>query len=79
MPDKYDPYRDALVVETATVWPEELAAVPEDRREKIAARLHADPQRAAHLDYVRLHAGFCRRITVTADDMARVQAEPGDS
>ena len=25
MPDKFDPYREALVMETETEWPEELA------------------------------------------------------
>jgi len=35
MADKFDPYREALVVETATVWPAELAAGSIRRREHI--------------------------------------------
>jgi hypothetical protein len=34
--------------------------------------LHADPESCAHLEYVRVHAGFCRQITVTSQDMDRV-------
>ena len=73
MADPFDPYREALVVETATVWPEELAAVPPSERRRIEERLHADPQNAKGLQYVRLHTGFCRRITVTAEDLERVK------
>ena len=72
--ETFDPYREALVVETNTVWPEELAAgLDEPQREQIDERLHADPQNAGKLEYVRLHAGFCRQITVTAEDLQRVK------
>lgn len=74
MPDKFDPYREALVMETKTIWPEELAEIDEARRQRIEAALHADPERAAILDYFRLHTGFCRQITVTEDDIERVEA-----
>jgi hypothetical protein len=70
---KFDPYREYLVVETDTVWPEACAAVPEAERARIEAALHADPQNAAELDYVRLPTGFCRQITVTAEDLERVR------
>jgi hypothetical protein len=74
MPDKFDPYRDALVVETDTVWPADLPSAPAvDARAELARRLHAEPDKAAQLDYVRLHAGFCRRITVTAADLERLK------
>lgn len=72
MPDKFDPYRESLVMETRTVWPEDTGAVDESRRQEIAAQLHADPEQAAHLEYVRVHTGFCREITVTAEDLARL-------
>ena len=72
MPDKYDPYREALVIETKTVWPEGLETLDEARRERIAAALHADPEHATVLEYVRVHTGFCRQITVTDDDVQRV-------
>jgi hypothetical protein len=73
MADPFDPYREALVVETVTVWPEELASVPPAERKPIEERLHAEAQHAKQLEYVRLHAGFCRRITVTAEDLERVK------
>lgn len=76
MPNTFDPYREALVVETNTVWPDELPNVPqsESERERIATRLHADPARATELEYVRLHVGFIRKITVTAADLERLRA-----
>lgn len=73
MADKYDPYREALVVESATVWPDEFADVAAAERARIEGRLHADPAGAAELEYVRLPAGFCRRITVTAEDIRRLR------
>jgi hypothetical protein len=72
MPDKFDPYREALVIEMTTIWPDEFASLDEARRAEIAAALHADPEHASALDYVRVHTGFCRQITVTADDVSRV-------
>ena len=76
MPNKIDPYREALVVETDTVWPPDLAAAPagQAERQRIAEGLHADPARAAELDYVRLHVGFIRQITVTAGDLERLHS-----
>ena len=73
MPDKFDPYREALIVETTTVWPEELAGLDEPTKTKIAAALHADPEQAEQLAYVRMHTGFCREITVTEGDVERLQ------
>jgi len=67
----FDPYREALVVETNTLWPEELAGVSPAERERIEARLHAEAQNAAQLEYVRLPTGFCRQITVTPEDLRR--------
>ena len=72
MPDKFDPYREALVVEAQTVWPVELAEVAEAEKQRIASLLHGDPASASQLSYVRLHTGFCREITVTEDDLARL-------
>jgi hypothetical protein len=61
-------------VEQLTIWPEEYDSWDETQREQVAAQLHAEPQAAADLDYVRLHTGFCRQITVTPADLARVGA-----
>jgi len=75
MPNEFDPYREALVIEQSTVWPEALSSAPQDpgQREQIAARLQADPAQVAELEYVRLHAGFHRKITVTAEDLDRLK------
>jgi len=67
----FDPYREGLVVETETIWPEELADVSAAERARIEPLLHADAENAAHLEYVRVPTGFCRQITVTPDDIER--------
>jgi hypothetical protein len=72
MADKFDLYREALVVETSTRWPPELGELPPDERRRVEDRLHADASHAAQLEYIRLPTGFCRRITVTAEDLARL-------
>lgn len=73
MPDKFDPYREALVMETITIWPAELEPADSRDRERIQQALHADPSKAGDLVYLRTHTGFCRQITVTAADLARVK------
>jgi hypothetical protein len=73
MPDKFDPYREALIVETSTIWPPELAEVDERTRIRVADALHADPANAEQLEYIRMHTGFCRQITVTEGDIERVK------
>ncbi|MEM8947117.1 MAG: hypothetical protein AAGD11_18230 [Planctomycetota bacterium] len=71
MADKFDPYREALIVETNTIWPEDTDLEPR-RQVELEALLHASPEDASHLEYVRTHTGFCRQITVTDDDLERV-------
>jgi hypothetical protein len=72
--ENFDPYREALVVETDTLWPDGLeAGLSPEQQQRVAQRLHADPRQAAQLEYVRLHTGFCRRITITAEDLQRVK------
>jgi len=71
MPDTFDPYREKLIVETNTIWPDEFDYVEPADRARIAAALHAKPDGASNLEYVRVHSGFCRQITITADDVAR--------
>jgi hypothetical protein len=73
MADPFDPYREALVVETTIVWPPELASVATADRRRIEQRLAADPAHAAEMEYVRLSTGFCRRITVTPVDVERLK------
>jgi hypothetical protein len=74
MSDNFDPYREALVIETNTIWPDDLSGVAPAARPRIEAALHADPGNATQLEYVRLHAGFCRQITVTAADLERIKS-----
>ncbi len=74
MPNQFDPYRDALVVEKHTVWPDEYEDWSENDRSRIETLLHATPEEAFDLDYVRQHSGFARIITVTPDDLERVAA-----
>jgi hypothetical protein len=73
MPDKFDSYREALVVETTTVWPPDLGDVNPQEKSRIEAALHADPRACSQLAYVRMHTGFCRQITVTAEDLERLR------
>jgi hypothetical protein len=72
MANAFDPYREALVVETSTIWPEEYEDWSAADRFRIEQLLHSKPQQAADLDYVRMHTGFCRQITVTEQDLERV-------
>jgi hypothetical protein len=68
----WNPYRESLVQESETIWPEELHLVSPADRQRIADQLHADPAKAEKLEYVRLYTGFSRRITVTAADVTRL-------
>jgi hypothetical protein len=72
MSNPFDPYREALVVETSTVWPAELARIGPAEQARLEERLHADPRQATQLAYIRLHTGFCREITVGEEDMRRL-------
>jgi hypothetical protein len=75
MANTIDPYREALVVEQSTIWPDILTntpAAPADR-ERIETLLHQEPSQAAEMEYVRLSTGFQRKITVTAMDLARLK------
>jgi hypothetical protein len=72
MADKFDPYREALVMETVTVWPEEYDHLSLDEKSTIENSLHLAPESCSSLEYVRMHSGFCRQITVTDEDVERV-------
>ena len=65
MSNAFDPYREALVVETVDRLARRIRRLGTGTRQQIAERLHAEPQAASDLDYVRLHTGFCRQITVS--------------
>ena len=72
MPDTFDPYREALIVETETEWPEEYDDWEPTERARMEQLLHGKPDEAAQIEYVRTHTGFCRRISVTPDDIQRL-------
>jgi hypothetical protein len=72
VPDKFDPYREALVMETDTVWPVEYDDLPPSEKVVLEHKLHADPAACPQLEYVRTHTGFCRQITVTSADVQRL-------
>ena len=71
MGEPFDPYRDALVVEGRPSGPTSFELAEEKGR--IESRLHRDAAKAAELAYIRLHAGFCRQITVTEGDIQRLR------
>lgn len=68
--NQFDARRETLVVERKTTWPAgvELAAAEQD---ELADSLHADPQKAAMLEYIRCPTGFIRHITVTAEEIGK--------
>lgn len=74
MADKFDPYREALVVETRTIWPGDYDYLESAERSRLEAGFHSDPENCADLEYVRVTTGFCRQITVTLEDMERLEA-----
>lgn len=74
MADKFDPYREALVMETETVWPESSANLDPAELTRLAAALHRTPEEAAQIEYLRTHTGFCRRIIATEEDIERVRS-----
>jgi hypothetical protein len=74
VPNEFDPYREALVVEQTTIWPEEYDDWSLADRQRVESLLQAEPQQAAELEYIRQHSGFCRQITVTPADLERLAA-----
>jgi hypothetical protein len=77
MPNPFDPYREALVVEQSTIWPEILTDAPAApaERERIEKLLHQEPAKANEMEYVRLSTGFQRKITITAEDLERLKTK----
>ena len=72
MADSFDPYREALIMETNTIWPAEYQDLDPAERAKAEEALHAAPEKCANIEYVRVHTGFCRQVTVTPADAERV-------
>jgi hypothetical protein len=74
MPNEFDPYREALVMERTTIWPDEYDDWEAADRQRLEAALHADPKDCADVTYIRQHTGFLRQITVTPADLERLAA-----
>jgi len=72
MGEAFDPYRDALVVETTTLWPSGTFGLEVESRRRVERALREQPSQAAELEYVRLPTGFRRQIRVTAADVERI-------
>lgn len=72
MANEFDPYREALVVEARTIWPEDYDEWEPEERYRVEGLLHASPKDAAEMKYERIHTGFCRQITVTPEDLERL-------
>ena len=72
MAEKFDPYREALVMEANTIWPAEFADISPAEKHRLEDALHAAAADCVHLEYVRTHTGFCRQITVTPGDLQRL-------
>jgi len=72
MANAFDPYREALVVENHTIWPDDYEDWSDADKARVETLLHAGPQEASELDYLRQHTGFARVITVTPADLDRV-------
>lgn len=70
--ETFDEYREQLVIETKTIWPEDIDTGYNLDRTEISDRLHANPKSASQLRYIRQHTGFRREITVTSEDLKRL-------
>ncbi len=73
--NKYDPRVDSLVVETRTLWSDDVRDLSEEDRRWLAEAIHDKPQLASKISYERVHTGFIREITVTTEDIERLYAE----
>lgn len=72
---KYDPRVDSLVVESKTLWDDAIVNLSDQEKQTLARTLHKDPAKATKIEYWRTHTGFTRQITVTAEDVARLQGK----
>ena len=68
MANKFDVYREALVMEEDTVWPDGVEVADKAITHRA---LHDSADQCGAIEYVRTHTGFCRKITATAEDIQR--------
>jgi hypothetical protein len=73
--EKFDPRVDALVMETKTYWDPAVGSISDEDKAWLSSALHQAPEKAAKVAYERSHTGFCREITVTVEDIARLYRE----
>ena len=69
MANKFDVYREALVMEEDTIWPDGVEVADKAITHRA---LHDSDEQCGTIEYVRTHTGFCRKITATAEDIQRV-------
>lgn len=70
--NKFDPRVDSLVVETRTVFADDVQGLSPEDRHWLSAAIHKTPALARKISYERTHTGFIREIQVGADDVARL-------
>lgn len=70
--NKYDRRLESLVVEARTHWAPDVGDLPHDDQVWLAKAIHRNPELAGQIHYERMHTGFAREITITADDIARL-------
>ncbi len=70
--NKYDPRLESLVMETKTVWDDEVGDLTEQDKAWLAEAVHEHPADAHKILYDRSHTGFTRIITVTVADIERL-------
>ncbi|MDA7951992.1 MAG: hypothetical protein MPJ24_10960 [Pirellulaceae bacterium] len=68
MADKFDSYREALVVEKRTLW-NNLPDIPDEHKKLLTSVFHQHPEKCQHLEYIRVPTGFCRQLTITTEDL----------
>ena len=74
--EEFNPRLERLVVEIRTEWPASAADVSRAARVRLAKLMHADPAVCQSVRYDRMHTGFCRVISVTDDDLVRLNVRP---
>ena len=73
--NKYDARVDSLVMETVTLWDDEVGEITPEDRVWLSAAVHQSPVQASKISYETSHTGFTRTITVTVDDIERLYNE----
>ncbi|MFV0445207.1 MAG: hypothetical protein ACK5Q5_16645 [Planctomycetaceae bacterium] len=73
--NKFDPRVDSLVVETKTIFGDDMRDLSDEDRRWLAVAIQRKPHLASQVKYERTHTGFTREITVTAADIERLYAD----